>query len=242
MRKADDTADIQTSTTYDERIAVLEKMGDTLERISRQQISDDPIFIALGDTIRIFELDTAPLHRLLEAFRFDADQSINFSDDNDLFWYTSRSANPVGELILALFGYRDNQRIELSNAICSGLQLLNFVQDLKEDVQRKHYYIPAADCAKFGLTHHDLLLNLDAANQLVLFECDKIEHLLHQGKNLPELVTGRLRFELRAVLYGALKMIELIRTRKGDVINNRPKLSRRDHAMILIRSVRKPRL
>src|SRR5579862_8802727 len=132
MRTADDFADIP-SRSLDERLQLLAGWRRNLDDILAGEKTENPIFLALGNTLYECELPEQPFYRLLEAFEFDAKGKVGFGTFDDLRWYTSRSAEPVGELVLALFGYKDKERIRLSNEICTALQVLNFIQDIKED-------------------------------------------------------------------------------------------------------------
>lgn len=199
--------------------------------------TDNPIFIALGDTIKKFDLPQAPFDRLLDAFEFDARGNVRFETWDDLRWYTARSADPVGELVLALFGYRNDELIRLSNEICTGLQLLNFIQDLKEDVTNNRFYFPKEDMTKFGLGEADIACGGNAVNKLVIAETEHVSELLRNGNKLPGFVRGRLRFELRAVLGGAEGMLVKVRKMGGDVISNRPKLTKSEHLANLLSSI-----
>ena len=116
-----------------------------------------PVFVALADTVRRYDIPREPFADLLLAFRSD----LNFCGfdtlDEILATYTRYSANPVGRLVLYLFGYRDAERQQLSDLVCSGLQLANFWQDVAIDLEKNRIYFPREDLRKFGVTHEDLL-------------------------------------------------------------------------------------
>jgi squalene synthase HpnC len=236
MRSADDFADLP-HRSIEERLALLADWRRQLNEILSGKEPEHPVFIALRNTITEFKLLPEPLHRLLEAFEFDAKGEVRFETFEDLRWYTSRSADPVGELVLALFGYRDRKLIRLSNEICSGLQLLNFIQDIKEDLSNKRYYYPREDANIFGLTLESDVIIPDRLSLLSLFELERVESLLDRGSSLAESVSGRLRYELRAIIRGARKMIKKIRRLGGNTSIVRPKLSKWEHALVLAQSL-----
>ena len=149
MRTADDFADLP-HRSKEERLVLLADWRRQLDELVAGKETENPIFLALCNTISECKLSVEPLYRLLEAFEFDAGGEVHFETFEDLRWYTSRSADPVGALVLSLFGYRDQKLIRLSNEICSGLQLLNFIQDIREDIANSRYYYPKEDGRIFG--------------------------------------------------------------------------------------------
>lgn len=237
MRTADDMADLPTSGTSDDRLEKLALWRSHLEDIYTNKPATHPVFIALAETIHKYGFEKELFTRLLDAFEFDAKGNVAFTTDSDLRWYTNRSADPVGELVLGLFGYKNKELISLSDEICSGLQLLNFIQDLAEDVRNTRYYLPTEDCNRFGLTQKEIAQGGERVNKLVLYETVKTEEMIDRGAQLAELVSGRLRFELRAVVFGARRMIRKIHQQNGDVLSKRPKLSRFEHVWVLLQSL-----
>jgi squalene synthase HpnC len=242
MRTADDFADLPTRSR-EERLELLAEWRRQLDESLAGKWSENPIFFALSNTIKECKLNPSPLYQLLEAFEFDARGQVHFETFDDLRWYTSRSADPVGELVLALFGYRDSERIKLSNEICSALQLLNFIQDIKEDLKNKRYYYPKEDCEIFEIALGSSGLaerspDWDSRLALVsLFEIERVEALLDRGASLAESVSGRLRYELRAIIHEARKMIAKIRRSDGNTYLLRPKLSKWKHFTVLLQSL-----
>ncbi|HLX04304.1 MAG TPA: squalene synthase HpnC, partial [Candidatus Binatus sp.] len=114
-----------------------------------------PVFIALADTVSRFQIPREPFKDLLTAFRSDVDFK-GFDTLDDLLGYSRYSANPVGRLVLYLFGYRDAERQHLSDLVCSGLQLANFWQDVAVDLDKGRIYFPRRDMDRFGVTPADL--------------------------------------------------------------------------------------
>ncbi|GIW44541.1 MAG: hypothetical protein KatS3mg077_1823 [Candidatus Binatia bacterium] len=145
-RVADDLAD-EGSVPPEQRLAALDAWEEELEACfagaPRSQV-----FIALADTVRRFSLPIAPFRALLQAFRYDA-QFRPFATFSDLLDYCRCSANPVGHLVLHLFGYRDAERQALADRICTGLQLANFWQDVSVDAQRGPCVLAARRFAAF---------------------------------------------------------------------------------------------
>lgn len=240
MRTADDFADLPGRPS-EEKVRLLEEWRARLRQcFDGSTTSSDPVFLALRSTIETFGLQPEPLHALLDAFEFDASQPVRFETFEDLHWYTSRSAEPVGQLVLALFGYRDSERIDRSNAICTALQVLNFIQDIREDIASGRDYFPMADKRELGLDGFVGDLSANDRSKLLELSIRRIEDLFRFGTELPEMVEGRLRYELRAVLLGAKMLIERIKSSGFDTFEKRPKLSKLDSLVTLISSIRKP--
>jgi squalene synthase HpnC len=236
MRTADDFADLPHRLRED-RLQLLSEHRRKLDAIFSGKKPDDPIFIALADTIEKYELSAHPFECLLDAFEFDARGQWVFEAMQDQRWYTSRSAEPVGELVLALFGYCDLQRIGWSNEICSALQILNFIQDVKEDLTQGRCYFPHEDCSRVGAEPANLLSNPKTLQALMLYQTKRAEDMLNLGAPLAESVHGRLKFELRAVVISARVLIAKIVAVGGDTFHNRPTLTKREHVLALFRSL-----
>ena len=238
MRTADDFADLPHRSS-EERLKLLGEWRVKLHSIYENEQPSDPIFLALQDTIQKFNLAIQPFDLLLDAFEFDARGDVRFETYDDLHWYTKRSAEPVGQLVLALFGYRDEERISCSNNICTALQLINFLQDAREDIANHRFYFPREDFTKFGIARVEEIAISPRSRELIFFESDRIEQLLANGATLPGRVSGRLRMELRAVLIGARKMLTKIRAMNGNTIEDRPKLSPMEKMQMLVFSFKK---
>lgn len=236
MRTADDYADLP-NRSGEERLTLLAAYRQKLNSLGSGDFVNDPIFIALADTIDKFNLSLPPFERLLDAFEFDARGQWVFEAMQDQRWYTSRSADPVGELVLALFGYQDRRRIGWSNEICSALQILNFVQDVKEDLTNGRCYFPREDCWRLGVDPEDLAAKPDSLKKLMLYEAKRAEEMLNLGAPLAESVNGRLKYELRAVILSARMLIAKIVAGGGNTYNARPKLTKREHVAALFRSL-----
>lgn len=233
MRTADDYADLAHRSS-EERLLLLLDWRSQLNSIFIGDNSRESLFLALRHTIQTFHLAQAPFDLLLEAFEFDAKGDVRFDTYEDLDWYTSRSAEPVGQLVLALFGYNDEKRVRWSNNVCSALQLLNFLQDARQDLLDGRCYFPRESYEQFGIKDPEDILHSDRSGEIILSVCDRIEGMLVDGTSLVESVGGRFRWELRAILAGASTMLVKIRMMKGQTILERPKLSTAERWKILL--------
>lgn len=239
MRQADDLADLPSRTRH-EKLEALTSWRKELHRTFDAEVLDkdlSPSFLALRYTVRKHSLPQLPFERLLDAFEFDARGDVQFERFEDLLWYCDRSANPVGELVLALFGYHDAERIALSNNICTGLQLLNFCQDIREDLESGRSYFAQEDLQALGINNTAELRQSAQARKAVLMQMGHVRRLLRTGAPLAEMVKGRLRYELRAVVHGAIALLGKLEKTEGNSFDERPKLSKLEHLAVLAKSL-----
>lgn len=186
-----------------------------------------PIFVALADTIHTFAIPIEPFRRLLTAFRMDV-RFAGFETFDDLVHYCVHSANPVGHLVLYLFGHADAERQARSDDICTALQLTNFWQDLAIDLRKGRVYLPREEMARFGYSTDDLARHAvtPAFRELMAFQCARTRALFERGLALaPMLDRGRGR-EIRLFAGGGLAILDRLEAVGYDAFTARPTLSR----------------
>ncbi|MEN6450026.1 MAG: squalene synthase HpnC [Thermoguttaceae bacterium] len=186
-----------------------------------------PVFIALSETIEQFDLPADPLLDLLVAFRQDQ-RVTRYETTEQVLEYCRYSANPVGRLVLYLGRCCTPDRAELSDAICTGLQLANFCQDVARDWQRGRIYLPQAECRRFGydeaaFARHEAN---DAFRRLLASEVDRAEGRLRAGMPLVAEMSDGLRLPVALFAAGGLAILEAIRRQKYDVWTTRPTVGR----------------
>ena len=193
-----------------------------------------PVFVALADTVKRYEIPRQPFDDLLVAFRSDADFHGFETLDEVLANYTRYSANPVGRLVLYLFGYRDEERQRLSDLVCSGLQLANFWQDVAIDLEKGRVYFPRADLREFGVTPSDLEKRVATPEFLKLMrhEVEVARDMLKRGAELHRMVDRGLKRDILMFAGGGLAILRSIERVDYDVFNRRPKLNRLDYLKI----------
>ena len=244
-RAADDIAD-EGSATDEERLKQLAAFRAELHRIGAEPgARPEPgspelasIFVPLAATIARHQLPITPFYDLLSAFEQDISVK-RYEDYATLADYCTRSANPVGRLMLHLFEATNPQNVSEADAICTGLQLVNFWQDVRVDWHKQRVYLPQEDLRRHGVTDEDLAACrlTPAWRDLMAFEVERARALLHFGAPLARRLPGRMGLELRLVVQGGLRVLERIEAGGYDVFMNRPELGAKDWAIMLWRAI-----
>jgi squalene synthase HpnC len=192
-----------------------------------------PVFVALADTVRRFDIPRQPFLDLLEAFRSDVNFK-GFETMEDLLGYARCSANPVGRLVLCLFGYRDERRQQLSDQVCSGLQLANFWQDIAIDLDKERTYLPRRDMEQFGYGMEDLRRGVVNDNFVALMrhEIGVARGLLEEGAVLHRVVDRGLARDVLMFAGGGLAILRAIKGAGYDVFRHHPALGKFDYLKI----------
>ena len=237
-RSADDLAD-EGDALPAQRLAALGAYEAALASIGRGEPQADPLFERLARIIVQYKLPLDPFYALLSAFKQDVGTS-SYASFDLLLDYCARSANPVGFLMLSLYGAADARNIAESDAICSSLQLINFLQDVAIDRLKQRIYMPLDDLARFDVTAEQLDRHqADARFQaLMAFEVQRARALMLSGAPLATRLPGRIGWELRLVVQGGLRILERIEQAGYDVFRRRPQLKLGDWLAILWRALR----
>jgi squalene synthase HpnC len=237
-RSADDLAD-EGDATPAERLAALAAYEQALDAIERGDTPADPMFAPLAAVLAQYRLPLQPLRDLLSAFKQDV-VTTRYPDFPALLDYCRRSANPVGRLMLALYGATAEQNLRDSDAICSALQLINFWQDVAIDIAKGRIYIPQEDLARFGVAPETIENGRPgpAWHALMAFELERARGLMQEGAPLALRLPGRIGWELRLVVQGGLRILDMIERADYDVFGRRPKLAARDWLAVLWRALR----
>jgi squalene synthase HpnC len=238
MRTADDFADENRRRDDEqERLAWIRAWDEMLTDCEKGK-AEHPIFIALRSTLMQYQLPAQWLHDLLHAFSMDCTVR-RYATHQEVLDYCRYSANPVGRLILTLFGYRDEELYRLSDAICTGLQLANHWQDVAVDLEKDRIYLPQDSWRRFGVTEEDLRTRSATPEfkQLLAFEVERAREFFTMGRPLPERVEGRLRWELRFTWHGGVRILDKIDQADYDVFKERPVVTKTDWLGIAFRTL-----
>jgi squalene synthase HpnC len=197
------------------------------------------MFARLAGALRRHALPLQPLRDLLSAFRQDV-VTTRYENYPALLDYCRRSANPVGRLMLGLYGSADETSLRESDAVCSALQLINFWQDVGIDIGKGRIYLPQEDLARFGVSVEQIAgaETGPAWRALMRFEAERARALMLEGAPLATRLPGRIGWELRLVVQGGLRILEAIERADYDVFRRRPQLGRLDWAVLLWRALR----
>ena len=237
-RSADDLAD-EGDASASERIAALNAYERELDHIDAGRATSSDLFQQLALTLKEHHLNTQLLRDLLSAFRQDVVQT-RYASFDQLLDYCSRSANPVGRIMLALSDQYSPDMLEQSDAICSALQLINFWQDVAIDSKKSRIYIPQEDLAKFNVS--ELLIAEGKADHrwrsLMQFQVARARSIMLKGAPLATHVGGRLGWELRFIVHGGLRILEKIEAVNYDVFHRRPTLKKYDWLLLGSRALR----
>jgi squalene synthase HpnC len=247
-RTADDIAD-EGDATPARRLIELHAFRQDLDAAASSptaagQISQrwPQVFGPLRVAIQTHVLPVPLLHDLLDAFVQDIEKTrdrTGYANDAELQDYCRRSANPVGRLLLHLYGVTSEQALQESDAICTALQLINFWQDLSVDIPRGRHYLSDAMCAQFGVSQADVLAQRQTPNatQLIASYADAARAGMLKGSQLVHRIPGRAGWELRLVVQGGLRILDKIEALNYATLNQRPTIGKWDAPIMLWRAL-----
>lgn len=240
-RTADDIADSEM-LKEDAKLNMLNDFEHELDKIIAGKLDllkDDTklIFIALSNTINELKINTSEFRNLLAAFRQDA-VKCNYETFDELISYSSNSANPIGHLVLYVFGFNpasDKECFERSDDICTGLQLTNFWQDVSVDLRIPRIYIPDEIMRKNNYSR-DMLLQKKEDQDFRKTMCELVEMtriFFERGRSIVKHTSGRLKFELKATIAGGEEILKKIRQINYNVLSERVSLNNFDKIKLL---------
>jgi len=236
-RHADDLAD-EGNAPPDERLRALGELQSGLTQIRRSEAPDAPLLRDLARVAADHGLPISLFDDLLDAFAQDVVKS-RYADFPELMDYCRRSANPVGRLMLHLFGHTGEPALARADDICSALQLINHWQDVAIDFSRGRIYLPQDDMARFGVTEQDMAREGAGPRfrELLRFQIARARGLLHRGATLGRMLPGRLGLEIRMIVAGGDTILQKLLEVDCDVFRRRPKLLLPDWFPMLARAL-----
>ncbi len=247
-RQADDFAD-EGDMTIEQRLAALNNYRDELTLLQAYIKPKTAFFSTLGAMIKQRQLTYKPFFDLLDAFSQDVTKTryLNFKEVLD---YCERSANPVGRLMLALYGQSNQQNIYFSDHICTALQIINFLQDVAIDFGKnegkQRIYLCQDELIEHNLSEHEIAHYVAQSTpvdekwqQFMHFNCQRASNLMQTGKPLGRTLKGRIGFELRMMIAGGERIIAKINAVNGDVFKRRPTLHLGDWLIIFFKALLK---
>ncbi len=238
-RSADDFAD-EGNDSPAVRLQLLAEYEAGLQSLSTGDPVRDPVFVALGDIIQRHQLPLQLFRDLLSAFKQDVTQQ-RYASIAEVLDYCRCSANPIGRLLLYLYGYATPANLLLSDHICTALQLINFLQDLAQDFdEHNRIYLPEDEMRRYGVGELQLRNHLtDAAmQQLVEAQIQRASALLLAGAPLGDQLPGRIGLEIRLIIHGGSCVLDKLRDHDGNVFR-RPRLRKMDYPVMFWRALMK---
>jgi len=243
-RYSDDIAD-STEYTEIEKLQKLSELESELKKIYKTDpdIQDslvketEFIFIALSHTVNELKIPIEEFVNLLKAFRQDSVKQ-SYSEFNELINYSALSANPVGHLVLYVFGYNMTDHkdcFKYSDKICTALQLTNFWQDVSVDLNMQRVYIPERMMIENNYSMDMLFKKTENEDfkKIVKILVDKTKLLFLEGKGITKVVDGRLKYELKATIAGGMEILNKIEKIDYSVLSKRVKLSKTEKFKLL---------
>ena len=243
-RTADDIAD-EGDAAPQQRLDDLAAMREDLLRVSGGQPHSGrwpEIFDPLTPVLGQFKLPVNLLTDLLCAFEQDVAKTrdhASYASHAELLDYCRQSANPIGRLLLHLYGVSDEPSLAMSDNICTALQLINFWQDLGGDLARGRNYLPEDECARFQVTAAQLRAASPSTTALsmVATQVGRAKTMMHLGAPLAKRVPGRAGWELRMVVQGGLRIIDKIERLNFNTFSSRPKITATDVPLMFWRAL-----
>jgi squalene synthase HpnC len=237
-RLVDDAGD----DVWSDRLELLDAIERDLDRVYDGD-PQHPLMRRLASTVRELRLPREPFRRLIEANRQDQ-RVARYETFDALSAYCDLSANPVGRLVLHVFGTPTPERLAWSDAVCTGLQLVEHLQDVGEDLRRRgRIYLPAEDMRRFGVAEHDLERRRLTAEfgDLVAFELERARRLLAAGGPLVASLSGRPRLAVAGYVGGGLAAAKAIERAGYDVLGEPPRPPAREKLLWTARVLREAR-
>ena len=245
-RQADDFAD-EGNLSIAQRLTLLNGFRDELDLLQAYIKPQTAFFMSLYAMINARKLPYKPFYDLLDAFSQDVTKT-RYADYDEVLDYCTRSANPIGRLMLHLYAQSSASNIQLSDKICSALQIINFLQDISIDFKKndgkQRIYISQEEMSAFGITERNLKEYVDGAKivdenwqQFMLFNLHRVKALLYSGKPLGRILKGRIGFEMRMIIAGGEQIIHKISAVNGDIFRHRPTLKHTDWIVIFFKAL-----
>lgn len=235
-RTADDIAD-EGTLPPDDRIYLLEQFQNEFQK-SLDTRSELYPMNELANFIKSNKITVSHFLNLLSAFKQDVIKN-RYENFDEILYYCERSANPVGRIVLEVFDLRDEYLMCYSDRICTALQLINFIQDTKLDLEKNRLYYPLDELEKFGLREDDffaLKFNKSLMNY-IKFSVDRARRIMFEGEPLVNYLKGRFAIEIKWTISGGLEILKKIENVGYNVIDFRPTLSNFDYSKIFLKSL-----
>jgi hydroxysqualene synthase len=236
-RTADDFA---TQPDYEGRRArELDAWESRLQACFHGEPADHPVFVALADTVRRFDLPITPLSSFVAGCRIEID-SPRYATVTELVGYTSMAAGSIGHLLLYMGGYRDPTLHRHAEDLASGLAFASFWQDIRSDLERDRVYLPTEDLRHFDVTEDDLRARRTGQRMdaLIRYEVARTRALFARARPLVDAVGADLAIEIALMWHGGMRILHKTEALGGRILTTRPQLTAADKAAVVLQAIR----
>lgn len=240
-RQADDFAD-EGHHKPELRLAMLQGFKEQLDLIKENSKTKSEFFTEFGEMVRRYKLPLTPFYDLLDAFSQDVTKT-HYANFDEILDYCRRSANPIGALLLHLFDKATPENLAYSDKVCTALQLINFYQDIAIDFDDTYHksrvYLCQDEMKRFNVGEAQIVsqyVNLHW-EQFMLFNIERAEAMLKEGKPLEHILPGRMGLEMRLIIAGGEQIIYKLKKVRGDIFKHRPTLKAWDWPLILLKAI-----
>jgi squalene synthase HpnC len=237
-RQADDFAD-EGDLSDQARLSLLDGFRHKLERIENGKAPESQLFAELAVIIDQHRLPLKPFHDLLDAFCQDVTKK-RYANFGEVLAYCEKSANPVGRLLLALYGFDTEECRTMSDRICTSLQLINFLQDVSIDYHRLgRIYLPRDEMESCGISEEDIAAGNagQAWSKFMMLQANRARKMMLEGAPLARIMKGRISFEMKMIVQGGLAILDKLEKVEWDVYKKRPKLEKPDWIFLAMRAL-----
>ena len=221
----------------DLRLRLLDELAADVDRIYAGQTPESPVMRAMAETVSECGVPARPMLDLIEANRQDQ-RVTRYRTFAELTQYCELSANPVGQIVLYIFGAATPERLALSDSICTALQLAEHWQDVAEDLGNGRIYLPGEDLERYEVTEADLAAPTagPAVRELLNFEVARAVQLLDEGAPLVGTLRGAARLAVAGYLAGGRAALAAIRKQQYDVLKGTPRPRKQRLAAELVKA------
>ena len=233
-RTVDNLSDLKKDLAFKE----LNKIEEALNYCYEDKLDEKSIFFNLKITINRFNLPKEDFQKLIQSNYQDLKKN-RYNDFDELIDYCKLSANPVGSMVLRIFGEYSNNNLFLSDQICTGLQLINFVQDINRDSKLNRIYIPMNELSEFGVSEEDILCgksNQELIN-MIKFQCDRSKNIINSGKTLVSNLPGPKKIPISLFIQSGNLVLKKIEKINYKTTVTRPFVTKVDKSLLISKTL-----
>tara|TARA_Y100000590_G_scaffold182852_2_gene208348 strand:+ start:19 stop:897 length:879 start_codon:yes stop_codon:yes gene_type:complete len=233
-RTVDDIGDMKKNIA----VKKLRTLKDDLDKCFKKDCTPNDKLFPLMNTINKFDLQKKSFEDLIKANDFDIKHN-RYESFEDLVNYCKLSANPVGEIVLKIFGHNSEKHINLSNEICTGLQIANFLQDIKRDSELGRIYVPLEDLKKFNVKEGDIINQIptNEFNKLIEFQSMRCWNMFNNGVELISLLNGYQKIPISLFINSGREILKKIHKINYNTLKLRPIITKSEKSILTLKTI-----